>query len=496
MSYEVVIGLEVHVELLTNSKLFCGCPNKFGVPPNTQVCPVCLGLPGVLPVVNKKAVELLLKSALSTNCHIPEYSKFDRKNYFYPDMPKNYQISQYDSPLSVEGFLEIDSDSGKKRVKRVRIKRIHLEEDTGKSTHLGTIDQSLYTLEDYNRAGVPLMEIVTEPDISSPQEAYDFLTTLKALLQWIRVSDCKMEEGSLRCDANVSLRKKGDEELGVKTEVKNMNSFKAVRSALAFEIERQNKAMENGEKIIQETRGWEDERGITISLRSKEHAHDYRYFPEPDLVPVKIDRSWLKELEESLPELPQARKSRLMKDYSLDEYDAGLLVSSKAAADFFEETFRQSKNLSGKQIPALQAAREISNWIKGDISKYLNAKGLEINETALKSKQLARMIQLISKGTISGKIGKSLVELMLEKGGDPDIIIKEKGWVQISDTKELLPHIKSVFEENPSVVKDFLDGKEKALAFLVGKIMKATAGRANPEVLNKLLKDELEKLKV
>ncbi|MCL5774023.1 MAG: Asp-tRNA(Asn)/Glu-tRNA(Gln) amidotransferase subunit GatB [Firmicutes bacterium] len=493
MSYEVVIGLEVHVELLTNTKLFCSCANKFGASPNTQVCPVCLGLPGVLPVVNRKAVELLLKSALAMDCRIPEYSKFDRKNYFYPDMPKNYQISQYDNPLSVDGYLEIDSDSGKKRV---RIKRIHLEEDTGKSTHLGTIDQSLYTLEDYNRAGVPLMEIVTEPDISSPQEAYDFLTTLKALLQWIRVSDCKMEEGSLRCDANVSLKKKGDEELGVKTEVKNMNSFKAVRSALAFEIERQEKAIENGERIIQETRGWEDGRGITISLRSKEYAHDYRYFPEPDLVPMKIEKSWLKELEESLPELPLARKSRLMKDYGIDEYDAGLLVSSKAAADFFEETFRQSKNLTGKQIPALQAAREISNWIKGDISKYLNAKGLEINDTALKPGQLAKMIQLISEGTISGKIGKSLVELMLEKGGDPDIIIKEKGWVQISGTNELLPYLKSVFEENPTVVKDFLDGKEKALAFLVGKVMKATAGRANPEVLNKLLKDELEKLKV
>jgi len=482
MTYETIIGLEVHVELNTKTKLFCGCESRFGAEPNSLVCPICLGLPGVLPVVNKKAVEKHIMAALSLGCEILEYSKFDRKNYYYPDMPKNYQISQYDLPIALKGSLNIEISNGKK--KKIGITRIHLEEDTGKSIHggeTGSIMESDYTLLDYNRAGVPLMEIVSEPDMRSPEEAYLYLTGLKKILNWIGVSDCRMEQGSLRCDANISLRKKGESKFGVKVEIKNMNSFKSVRSALEFEEKRQADILKKGGKIVQETRGWEEDRGITVSMRSKEYAHDYRYFPEPDLAPLKISRKWVSEIKKSLPELPDIRKERFIGEYKLPEYDASVLTTSREMSDFLEEA-----------VVVCGDPKQVSNWLMSDISKYLNEKQVEIQETKLSASALGKMINMIKEGTISGKIGKKLIAELLDNGGDPGDIVKKKGWVQISSEEELLPVIRKAIDENPKAVEEYLGGKKSAIGFLVGKIMKATRGKANPGVVNKLLVREMK----
>ncbi|MCD4783096.1 MAG: Asp-tRNA(Asn)/Glu-tRNA(Gln) amidotransferase subunit GatB [Candidatus Eremiobacteraeota bacterium] len=483
MAYETVIGLEVHVELNTKTKLFCGCENRFAAEPNSLACPVCLGLPGLLPVVNKRAVEKHIMAAIALGCEILEYSKFDRKNYYYPDMPKNYQISQYDLPIAIKGCLEIEKSDGTKKV--IGITRIHLEEDTGKSIHgggSGSIMESDYTLLDYNRAGVPLMEIVSEPDMRSPEEAYLYLTGLKKILNWIGVSDCKMEQGSLRCDANISLRKKGELEFGVKTEIKNMNSFKSVRSALEFEEKRQAEVLENGGKISQETRGWEEDKGITVSMRSKEDAHDYRYFPEPDLAPLKISREWVDEIGKDLPELPDDRRERFIREYRLPEYDAGVLTTSREMSDFLEEA-----------VVVCNDPKQVSNWLMSDISKYLNEKQVEIQETKLSASTLGGMINMIKKGTISGKIGKKLIAELLNKGGDPEEIVKKKGWIQVSSEEELLPLVKEAIDANPKAVEEYLGGKKSAIGFFVGQVMKATGGKANPGVVNKILMRELEK---
>jgi len=478
--YKVIIGLEVHVELSTKTKMFCSCSTKFGSPPNTNVCPVCLGLPGVLPVINKKAIENLLKSAIALNCHIPERSKFDRKNYFYPDMPKNYQLSQYDLPLAQDGYLEIESDG---EIKKIGIESIHLEEDAGKSIHAGTIDKSSYTCEDFNRAGVPLLEIVSKPHMETPEEAYEYLKNLRAILLCIGISDCRMEEGSLRCDANISVNKSLSE-LSGKVEVKNMNSFKSVQRALAFEIKRQSAMQDRGEKINQETRGWVEDEGKTIFMRSKEMANDYRYFPEPDLVPIEISSSWLENLKKTLPELPGDKKARYIRDYALSPGEAGSLSESKSMADFFE-----------KSVSLYKDPKQIVNWLSGDISRYLNAKNTDISCTKLTPENLGEMLTLIDEKVISGKIGKDIIEEMLETGNMAKKIVQDKGLLQISDESFLLEAITKVITENQDSVKNYLGGKEKALGFLVGQVMRQTKGKADPQLTNKLVKDELEKLR-
>lgn len=485
MKYETVIGLEVHVELHTKTKLFCGCENRFGGEPNFQVCPVCLGLPGSLPVINREAVRKHVLAALALNCKVPRRSKFDRKNYFYPDMPKDYQISQYDLPLAVGGRLAIEDENGDEKF--IGITRIHLEEDTGKSKHAGetgSIAASDYTLLDYNRAGVPLMEIVSEPDMRSPEEAYRYLTGLKRILTWLGVSDCKMEEGSLRCDANVSLRKVGAKNLGVKTEIKNMNSFKGVRAALEYEVKRHLEILDDGGRVVQETRGWEEARNVTIPMRSKEEAHDYRYFPEPDLTPLNLSEKWIDDLKSSLPEMPQEMSQRLVMDYGIPEYDAGVITGYREFADFFENAVKRCGE-----------AKQVSNWMMGDILKYLNANEMEIRQSKLTPEALGKMIKMISDGEISGKIGKKLVEELLKKGGDPEVIVEKKGWKQVGSPEKLMPMIKEAIDGNPKVLEQYLDGKESTLGFFVGQVMKKTRGKADPKVVNRLLSEELGKRK-
>lgn len=480
MEYEIVIGLEVHVQLKTRSKLFCGCSTAFGKPPNTNVCPVCSGMPGVLPVLNKRAVELALKTALALGCDIPPASIFARKNYFYPDLPKDYQISQYEHPLAENGFFKIETPSGKKQINLVRA---HLEEDAGKLLHEIGSQQIDGSLVDFNRCGVPLLEIVSCPDIRSPQEAAVYLRTLKELLQYLEVSDCDMEKGSLRCDANISVRKKGSQ-LGVKTEIKNMNSFKGVEKALTYEADRQIKALAEGEKIIQETRLYDSQRGITSSMRGKEESHDYRYFPEPDLVPLRIDAAWINQLKATLPEFPAVRKKRFTREYNLSEYDAGVLTSQKALADYYE---------SGAKILPSDLAKPFANWVMGELLGHLNAAGKSIAQTPVPASHLAKLVLLIDRGTISGKIAKTVFEEMFVTGGDPQTIIKEKGLVQIVDEAEICKVIELVLKDNPASVEDYKKGKKKALGFLVGQVMKQTQGKANPSLVNKLLVSLLEK---
>lgn len=475
--YEAVIGLEVHVELKTRSKIFCDSTTEFGGDPNTHVCPVCLGLPGVLPVVNKQVVEYAIRAALALNCRVAEFSKFDRKNYYYPDMPKNYQISQYDLPIAENGVLEIEVDG---EVKRIGITRLHMEEDTGKLVHQGTITTTPFSLVDYNRAGVPLIEIVSEPDLRSPEEARQYLEKLKAIIQYTGVSDCKMEEGSLRCDANVSVRPVGEEKLGTKTEIKNMNSFKALQKALEYEIERQIEELEEGGRIVQETRTWDEARGVTLPMRSKEQAHDYRYFPDPDLVPLVIDRAWVEDIRLSLPELPDARQDRYVQEYGLPRYDAGVLTSTKELADYFEAC-----------LPVYPNPKVVSNWVMGDLSRLLNANNIDVSRCPIRPQQLAGMLELMDKGTISGKIAKTVFEEMFSSGKDAQAIVQEKGLVQISDEGAIAAIVDEIIANNPKSVEDYRAGKEKALGFLVGQIMKATKGKANPELANKLLKERL-----
>ncbi len=477
LTYEAVIGLEVHAQLLTASKIFCGCSTRFGEAPNSQTCPVCLGLPGVLPVLNKKAVEFAIRTALAVRGSIAAHSIFARKNYFYPDLPKDYQISQYELPLSTGGFVEINNDG---MARRVRIRRVHLEEDAGKLLHAGTMDRAEYSLVDFNRCGVPLIEMVTEPDLRTPEAAAEFLKEFRAILQYLEVSQGNMEEGNLRCDANISVRPTGTAELGVKTEVKNMNSFKNVQRALEYEIERQIRLLKSGQPIVQETHLWDATQGVTLPMRGKEEAHDYRYFPEPDLVPVEISPAWVEEIAASLPELPAERRQRFVQAYGLPEYDAAVLTASKALADFFEECTHRHRDV-----------KLVSNWIMSELLGYLNREGKEITESPVTPAQLAALLKLIQEGVISGKIAKVVFEVMYQTGKSPEAIIREKGLIQITDREELGRVVDQVLAENPGPVSDFRGGKEKALTALVGAVMRVTKGKANPQLINDLLREKL-----
>ncbi len=476
MAYEPVVGLEVHVQLKTVSKMFCGCTTEFGGAPNSHTCPVCLGFPGTLPVLNRRALVEAIRVALAVGCKVSDKVKFHRKNYFYPDLPKDYQISQYDEPLSENGHLKIKTGGGEKTI---RIKRVHMEEDAGKLIHEEGGDSSFV---DFNRSGMPLLEIVSEPDINSPEEAYQYLTDLKLLLRYLDVSDCDMEKGSLRCDANISIRKKGETGLGTKAEVKNMNSFKAVKSALEFEFERQSKCLETGERIVQETRLWNPDKGITASMRSKEEAHDYRYFPEPDLVPFTLQGDLVDEERKNLPELPEARKGRFIGALGLSGYDAEVLVQDKATADYFEEC-----------VKFYNKPKIISNWLMGDVSAYLNSKNLSAGDSKLKPQGLAGLLKEVDSGKISGKMAKDIIIEMLDTGKGAAAIISEKGLSQISDTGELEKFAEETIAENAKTAEDFLNGKDNALMFLVGQVMKKTKGKANPAVVNKILRDKLSK---
>ena len=478
--YETVIGLEIHAELSTKSKLFCSCKTEFGAEPNTQICPICTGMPGVLPVLNKKALEYAIKAALAMNCKIAEFSKFDRKNYFYPDLPKGYQISQYDLPLAYDGYVDFEFNG---QIRRCRIRRIHLEEDAGKLVHEGVGDGS-QSYVDFNRASVPLIEIVTEPDLRSPAEAVEFFKAVKEILEYLEVSDCNMEEGSYRCDANISVRPKGSKELGTRTEIKNQNSFKAVLVALEYEEKRQIEILESGGKVVQETRLVDVERGITLPMRQKEEVHDYRYFPEPDLVPVVIDREWVEEIRRTLPELPLQRRRRFMEEYGLPEYDARVLTSSRYLADYFEECAK----LCGDPKAA-------SNWVMTDLMGLLNREGIDIRECKVTPQNLARMIGMIKEGKISTRIAKEVLDEMFKTGKSPDEIVQEKGLVQISDEKALSELCDRVIAENPDPVKQYLKGKEKAIGFLIGQVMKLTRGKANPRLVNQIMRRKLEELK-
>ncbi len=478
--YEVVIGLEVHAQLATETKIFCECSTEFGGEPNTHTCPVCLGLPGTLPVLNKKVLEYAILTGLALKCKISEYSKFDRKNYFYPDLPKAYQISQFDLPICKDGYIEIETEKG---MKRIGITRIHMEEDAGKLIHEGAIDKSTGSLVDYNRTGVPLIEIVSEPDMRSPAEAREYLIQLKQILEYLGVSDCNMEEGSLRCDANVSVRPVGQQEFGTKAELKNMNSFKAVEKALEYEVGRQIELLEKGRKVIQETRTWDDNLNKTISMRGKEEAHDYRYFPEPDLVPLEVSKDWVAEMEKELPELPRERKGRFIEEYGLPGYDAGVLTADKALADFFEEG-----------VKAYNDPKSVSNWVMGEFLRLLKEENIGVQGVKLTGKLLGEMLRLMEKGVISSKIAKIVFEEMFKTGKAPETIIEEKGLKQISDEDQLEELVLKVINENPEPVEDFKNGKEKAIGFLVGQIMKETRGKANPQMVNKLLKEKLNEL--
>lgn len=471
--YEAVIGLEVHAQLLTRSKIFCGCSAAFGASPNSQTCPVCLGMPGALPVLNRRVVEFAIKTALALGCDITPVCRFHRKNYFYPDMPKNYQISQYELPLAWRGSMDFAVDG---MTRRVRIHRLHLEEDVGKLLHAGTLQAANYSLVDFNRSGVPLMEIVSEPDIRSPEEAAEYLRQLRAILVYLGVCDGNMEEGSLRCDANVSLRPAGSKELGVKAEVKNMNSFKNVQKALAYEIQRQAQTLEAGRKIVQETRLWDADQELTLSMRSKEYAHDYRYFPEPDLVPLAASPQWIDEIRATLPELPQQRRARFVEAYGIPDYDAAVLTASRPLANYYEEVARVSRE------PKLA-----SNWVMGDLLGHLNKDGRDITGSPIPPAELAALLTLLLRGTISGKIAKTVFEQMYQTGKPAEVIVKEHGLTQISNQDELRRIVEEVLAAHPGPVADYRKGRVQSLTFLVGMVMKASRGKANPQVANELL---------
>ena len=480
MKYEAVIGLEIHSELKTNTKIFCGCATGFGAEQNTHVCPVCLGLPGVLPVVNRRVVEFAIKAGLATNCTINEYSKFDRKNYYYPDLPKNFQTSQYDLPIAEHGYVDITVEGA---TKRIRLTRIHMEEDAGKLVHAGTnIKNSASSNVDYNRTGVPLLEIVSEPDMASAAEARAYMEKIKSILEYIDVSNCRMEQGNLRADINVSLRPVGSTTLGTRTEMKNINSFKALEEAIAYEIERQTEVLEDGGHIVQETRTWDPVRGVTLSMRSKEEAHDYRYMPEPDLPPILTTAEEIEAYRKALPELPDARRERLEKMYGLSSYDAASITASRPLAEYFDAVTATGAD-----------AKLAANWIMGDLAKNLNSEGKSIAESPVDAKRLGQMIKLISEGTISSKIAKDVLSAMWTSADAPEQIVKDKGLVQITDTKALEAIVQTVIEANPKPVADYRGGNKKAIGALVGQIMKQTKGKANPALVNQLLAAALEK---
>jgi aspartyl-tRNA(Asn)/glutamyl-tRNA(Gln) amidotransferase subunit B len=470
MAYEPVIGLEVHAQLLTESKIFCTCSTVFGAEPNSHTCAICIGMPGVLPVLNRKVVEYAMKMAVATNCRINESCTFARKNYFYPDLPKGYQISQYAQPLAEHGYVDIEEDGAKKRI---GITRIHMEEDAGKMIHDEHLPSSYV---DLNRTGVPLIEIVSEPDMRNAEEASAYLRRLHDL----EICDGNMEEGSFRCDANVSIRQKGETTFGTRTELKNMNSFRNVQRALEYEIKRQQYILESGQAVIQETRLWDDAQGVTLSMRGKEEAHDYRYFPDPDLVPIITNEAWTEKVRRSLPELPLAKRERFMRDYQLPSYDAGVLTSSRVLADYFENVAK----LSGQPKTA-------SNWVMGDILRFLNEEKRDIKECPILPESLAEMIQLIEDGTISGKMAKEIIEEMYRTGKPPKTIIEKKGMVQITDEVALAKTIAEILAANAAQVEQYRGGKEKLFGYFVGQVMKATQGKANPQLINELLKKML-----
>ncbi|MBE6111676.1 MAG: Asp-tRNA(Asn)/Glu-tRNA(Gln) amidotransferase subunit GatB [Peptococcaceae bacterium] len=481
MDYEVVIGCEVHVELKTKTKIFCSCPTDFGGEPNTHVCPVCLGLPGTLPVLNKKVLEYAIKAGLALNCEIAQFSKFDRKNYFYPDLTKAYQISQFDLPICKNGYIDIETDRGKKRI---GITRIHMEEDAGKLVHQGnTITTSAGSLVDYNRAGVPLIEIVSEPDMRSAEEVVEFLNSLKAIIEYTGVSDARMEQGSLRCDVNLSLRPVGQIAFGTRAEIKNLNSFRSVERVIQYEINRQADILESGGKVIQETRTWDEGKGRTYSLRSKEDSDEYRYFPEPDLPPVIVMEDYIEKLRAELPEMPKEKRRRMIEKDGLPEYDAGIITASKALVDFYDAVHTHYGD-----------AKKISNWIMGELLAKVNAEGIELNALKIQPEQMAALLKLVDSGEISGKIAKKVFAEMFETGNNPGDIIKKQGLMQISDETALKTMIEQVVETNPKSVEDYKAGKTKALGFLVGQIMKQSRGQANPAVINRLLIEKLNSM--
>lgn len=479
MKYESVIGLEVHVELKTKTKIFCGCSTEFGAQPNTHVCPVCLGLPGSMPVLNKEVLHYAVKAGLALHCDILPFSKFDRKNYYYPDLPKNFQTSQYDLPICLNGYVDIEV-GGKTR--RVHLTRIHMEEDAGKLVHSGaSIDTSDTTFVDYNRTGVPLLEIVSEPDLRSGEEARAYLEKLRSIMQYLGVSDCRMEEGSMRCDANISVRPVGSDKLGTKTEIKNINSFSGVQKGIEYEAVRQAQILDEGGTIQQATRGWEEAKGITVLQRVKEGDADYRYFPEPDLIPIEVSKDYIEQVRAELPEMPDARRQRFQDELGLPEYDANLLTLEKQTADYFEDVVKEGID-----------AKTASNWMLGEFAKKLNEEGVTADQAPVRPVALAGLLKLIAKGTISGKIAKKVLPEMWSSGKSADEVVKEQGLVQITDTGAIEEIVKSVIAANPQSVADYKAGKKKAIGFLVGQVMKQTKGRANPGVVNQLLTKNLE----
>ncbi len=471
--FDVTIGLETHVQMATNTKLFCGCKLEFGVPPNTNVCPVCLAMPGSLPVLNKKALEYAIKASLALNCEVHELSIFARKHYFYPDLPKGYQISQYDKPLATNGYIDIKVND---RHERVRIHRLHVEEDAGKTIHEGS-----YSYVDLNRAGTPLMEIVTEPDITSPEGARLYLEKLRNIMRYIGVSDADMEKGQLRCDVNISLKPIGQEELGTKVEIKNMNSFRFIQRAIEYEIERQAKALRKGEEIIQETRLFDPSSGKTFTMRTKEEAHDYRYFPDPDLIPVRLKKEQIEEIKNTLPELPDEKVKRYMEELKLPEYDSEVIVANKDLAVYFEETIKiYPKN-----------PKAVANWIINELLGRLNEENLSITESPVKPEHVAELVELIDSGVISGKIGKEVFEEVFKTGKSPKQIVEEKGLKQVSDEGEIRKIVEEVVNSHPAEVEKFKAGNTKLMGFFVGQVMKATKGKANPKIVNKILNELL-----
>jgi aspartyl-tRNA(Asn)/glutamyl-tRNA(Gln) amidotransferase subunit B len=478
MKYEPIIGLEVHAQLLTEAKIFCRCSTKFGAPQNSQVCPICLGMPGVLPVLNRQAVEFAMRMGLAMNCRIAEHSIFARKNYFYPDLPKGYQISQYEEPLCENGWLEIELEGGE--LKRIGIIRIHLEEDAGKSVHAEEYVSENETLVDVNRCGTPLIEIVSEPDIRSPREAYLYLNRIRQLVRYLGICDGNMEEGSLRCDANISVRPVGAQKFGTKTELKNMNSFRNVEKALEFEINRQIQLLESGGTVVQQTLLWDATNGKVTPMRSKEEAHDYRYFPEPDLAPLRVAEQWREEIRFSLPELPMARRNRFVEQFGLPKYDADVLTDEKAIADYFEAVAKSVKD-----------AKQASNWVMGEVLRVLKEKKIDMTQFSLAPTVLAELLNLITDGTISGKIAKDVFEEMLATGKSAQAIVAEKGLTQVSDSSIIEKAVDEVLAANPKEVERYRNGEEKVFGFLVGQVMKAMAGKANPKVANEILKNRL-----